>query len=69
MPGYTANTCDIVTLFPLGVECVVTNATNPLTYDGYIGLIITGGTSPYSTKWSNGSQNNFLTGVQAGLLW
>jgi hypothetical protein len=66
MPGYTANTCDIVTLFPLGVECVVTNATNPLTYDGYIGLIITGGTSPYSTKWSNGSQNNFLTGVQAG---
>jgi len=66
MAGYSASTCDILTLYPLGVECFTIDAYTPFTTDGYVGLIITGGTSPYTTTWSNGTQSLFLNNVQAG---
>ena len=66
MAGYTGNTCDILTLFPLGVVCVSTNAYTPFTVDGAINLYISGGTPPYTVTWSNGSQNQNISGLQSG---
>lgn len=66
MAGFSASTCDILTLYPLGVECLTIDANTPFTTDGYVGLIITGGSSPYTTTWSNGTQASFLSNVQAG---
>jgi hypothetical protein len=40
MAGYSASTCDILTLYPLGVECFTIDAYTPFTTDGYVGLII-----------------------------
>lgn len=48
------NECNVITLFPLGVVCDVTNPTSYESADGSIQLIITGGTAPYSAVWSNG---------------
>jgi len=67
MAGYSASTCDILTLFPMGVSCSTIDAYTPFTNDGYATLIITGGTFPYTTTWSNGAQTSFISGVQAGL--
>ena len=66
MPNYSSNTCNIVTLFPLGVECQTINAYSPFTSDGSIFLIISGGTPPYNITWQNGSHTQSLIGVQAG---
>ena len=66
MPGYSANTCDIITLYPLGVTCSTISAFTPFTVDGVASLIITGGTPPYSVTWENGAQTQFLAGVAAG---
>ena len=66
MPAYSGNTCEIITLFPMGVECSVTDAYTPFTNDGGISLVITGGTPPYSISWSNGSSSQNLTNLQVG---
>jgi hypothetical protein len=66
MSIYSANTCNIITLLPLGVDCTVVNAYNPLTSDGAVYLTITGGTPPYKIKWNNGSTNQAIVGVQQG---
>lgn len=66
MPGYSANTCDIITLFPLGVNCSTISAYTPFTVDGVASLIITGGTPPYTITWENGSHSQNLVGVAAG---
>ena len=51
MPALSGNSCQVITLFPMGVECVVTDAYTPFTQDGAINLIITGGTPPYSVTY------------------
>jgi len=66
MPAYSGNTCEIITLFPMGVECSVIDAYTPFTNDGGISLVITGGTPPYSISWSNGSNSQNLTNLQVG---
>ena len=66
MPVLSGNSCQIITLFPMGVECSVTNAYTPFTNDGAISLTITGGTAPYSISWSNGSTNQNITNLQYG---
>jgi hypothetical protein len=66
MAGYTGNTCDIITLFPLGVICQSVNAYTPFTSDGAINLFITGGTPPYTITWNNGSQSQNITNLQSG---
>lgn len=62
-PSYTTTTttrpterneCEPITLFPLGVECLVTNPTSATSFDGSVSLFITGGTAPYQVYWSNG---------------
>jgi len=66
MPGYSANTCDIITLFPLGVKCNTISAYTPFTNDGGASLVVTGGTPPYTYSWENGSQSQTVNGLSAG---
>ena len=74
-PSYTTTTttranfkneCDVITIFPMGVNC---DTTNPTTSNGVgsISLIITGGTAPYSVFWSNGiTGSTMITDVVPG---
>lgn len=66
MSVYSGNSCNIITLFPLGVKCSVQDAYSPETTDGSVYLIITGGTPPYNITWTNGSQTQNLLGVGPG---
>jgi len=60
------NECGVQTILPLGVECMVVDASTPLTLDGTIYLNITGGSTPYSVLWNNGSSTPNLYSVSAG---
>jgi hypothetical protein len=60
------NTCDPITLFPLGVECYGTDPTSTNALDGSLFLRITGGTAPYDITWSNGAKTPFLLGLGNG---
>lgn len=66
MAGYTGNTCDILTIFPMGLICSTSNAFTPFTSDGSIFLYITGGTPPYTINWTNGAHSQSLTNLQSG---
>lgn len=66
MGQFSGNTCNIITLFPMGVECSAVNSSSPYNNDGAIYLTITGGTPPYKISWNNGSQTQYLTGLQFG---
>ncbi len=66
MSIYSGNTCNIITLFPMGVECSVVNSTSPYNNDGAVYLTITGGTPPYTISWNNGAQTQIITGLQFG---
>lgn len=49
------NECNVVTIFPMEIECVVSNPTLPISADGGMSVSITGGTPPYTIIWSNGN--------------
>lgn len=66
MSTFSGNSCNIITLFPMTVQCSVVNAYSPTTSDGSVFLFITGGTPPYRITWTNGSQNQNLTSVGVG---
>jgi len=55
--GYK-NECGIVTILPVGIQCVTSAATTSDSYDGEVSLIITGGTPPYTTTWTWGNNNS-----------
>jgi len=56
--GYT-NSCDITTIYPMGVVCVTENASSPSASDGSMSVFVTGGTAPYTVQWSNGMNGVF----------
>lgn len=60
------NECSPITVFPLNVECDVTDTSTPTTADGSISLIITGGTSPYTILWSNNAVSNVISNLLPG---
>jgi hypothetical protein len=60
------NECDVITIFPLGVECFTIEPTNSDSYDGAITLGITGGTPPYEVIWENGSLSQSLSNLTYG---
>lgn len=49
--GYK-NECGIITILPMGIECVTSNPTSSISYDGEVSVLITGGTAPYTTTWA-----------------
>lgn len=67
MSQLSANTCNIVTILPLGVICNPTDAFKPNTPNGSIQLNISGGTPPYITSWSNAQQGNFISNLLPGI--
>lgn len=66
MSQIVKNTCGVLTILPLGVECNVTNSSNPFTADGAIYLNITGGSTPYSVTWSNGKKSQNIYNLYPG---
>ena len=60
------NECDVITIFPLGVQCITTNPSNYFASDGIISLLITGGTPPYSVSWSNGNTSLAINNLTLG---
>lgn len=66
MSQIVKNNCGVLTILPLGVECNVTNSSNPFTNDGAIYLNITGGSTPYSVTWSNGKKSQNIYNLFPG---
>jgi hypothetical protein len=62
----TKNDCDVITLFPLGVECQGINPSAPDAFDGKLLLKITGGTAPYNISWEGGQKTPYLFNLGAG---
>jgi hypothetical protein len=66
MSGTIGNTCNIITILPMSVECYAVNATSNISSDGYINLMITGGTAPYDIQWQTGGSGIFLNNLTYG---
>ncbi len=49
------NECDVITIFPMDVNCLVQQPSNDQSFDGSAALVITGGTPPYTIFWEIGS--------------
>lgn len=62
----SGNSCNIITLLPLGLDCDSLNASTPDSTNGTLALYITGGTPPYNVSWDNGSQGTLLTNLGPG---
>ena len=61
------NECDVLTIFPMGVDCIVQNPSNDRTFDGAAALSITGGTPPYTVFWEIGSFAPALANIGVGV--
>jgi hypothetical protein len=66
MGQLSGNSCNIITLLPLGLDCDSIDATTPDATNGIVALYITGGTSPYHVSWNNGSQGTLLKNLGPG---
>ena len=60
------NECDVLTIFPMGVDCIIQNPTNDRTFDGAAALSITGGTPPYTVIWDSGGIAPTIYNLNAG---
>lgn len=61
------NECDVLTIFPMSVECITLNPTSDVTFDGSTQLYITGGTPPYTIEWEFGSFAPALNNLGPGV--
>jgi hypothetical protein len=59
------NECEPIVLYPMGVICSTTSSQSPAG-NGTATLIISGGTPPYLTTWSNGQSGPTLTQLLPG---
>jgi hypothetical protein len=66
IPIQPKNECDPLTIFPLGAECFSIEPTYSDSFDGVVGLGITGGTPPYTILWNNGSVAPAIFNVGVG---
>lgn len=60
------NECDVITIFPMDVNCLVQQPSNDQSFDGSAALVITGGTPPYTIFWEIGSFAPALTNLGIG---
>jgi hypothetical protein len=64
--GYK-NECGIITILPMGVECLSLNPSSSTSSDGELSLLISGGTPPYNVTWlNNGQTTQTITGLKNG---
>ena len=61
-----SNECDVITLFPMTVECDVINPSTAGGRDGRASISITGGTPPYTVTWGDGSISPAIMDLEAG---
>jgi len=66
MAELSGNSCNIITILPLGLDCDAINASTPESSNGVLTLYITGGTPPYNVSWSNGEQGTLLYNLIPG---
>jgi len=66
IPIQPKNECDPLTIFPLGAECFSIEPTYSDSFDGVVGLGITGGTPPYTILWNTGSVAPAIFNVGVG---
>lgn len=60
------NECDVLTIFPMSVDCIVIDPQSQVSFDGSAQLSITGGTPPYIIEWEIGSFAPALTNLGPG---
>lgn len=66
-PGYVpVSDCDVLTLYPMGVTCFITNTLGTLGATRTATLVVTGGTPPYTFEWDNGNRTNSITNLPQG---
>ena len=53
MADLSGNSCNIVTLLPLGIDCDTINASTPDSSNGYMAILITGGTGSFGKNFIN----------------
>jgi hypothetical protein len=58
-----SNECDVITVFPMSIECDSINPTTPTSNDGRVSVSITGGTPPYKYIWSGPVLGNISPAV------
>ena len=61
-----SNECDVITIFPMTVECEVINPSTVGGRDGRASISITGGTPPYTITWSDGSISPAIMDLESG---
>lgn len=61
IPGVSYNTCEPITLLPLGITCVSIDPTEESPNSGVLSASVTGGTAPYTMVWTLLSGNT-ITG-------
>lgn len=60
------NECDVLTIFPMDVSCLVTHPSTPYSFDGEAQLLISGGTPPYTVSWEIGSVAPTIINLSVG---
>jgi hypothetical protein len=63
---FQSNECDVITIFPMTVECEVINPSTVGGRDGRASISITGGTPPYTITWADGSVSPAIMDLEAG---
>lgn len=54
-PIEPTNECDVITIFPMEINCITIQPTDADSYDGGTTISITGGTPPYTIIWNDGT--------------
>lgn len=60
------NECDVVSIFPMDVECVVSHPSSLDAANGSASLNVIGGTPPYNITWENGDKRFVITNLSVG---
>jgi hypothetical protein len=60
------NECNVITVFPMVIECIGVNPSTPTASDGQMTVSITGGTPPYTIIWSNGNISPAIQNLSVG---
>ncbi len=58
-----SNECDVITIFPMTIECDSINPSTSTSNDGRVSVSITGGTPPYKYIWGGSISGNISPAV------